>query len=849
MMNPSSADSQRQPDNSSRKQQQQQQRSSSPAGLKDSGSKATQKSSNSSKPITSKQGGGGGGRSSRGHSPVCTGRERQAGGAPAVRGAAAVQAAGAESPTLSRPAAAADRGGTQTPEDSPRPATDASSSSRADPSRVVSDQPCASKSPKLRSKNPRGGEATAATSGGKKSSKSTVGCGPGFWKEGCLQSELIQFHLNKSLGKKGTKMQTKSASPPASEPELSPEPDCPKPAPQPDQRLHEQIEKLEDENDDLKTEIEEMRAEMDEMRDTFYEEDACQLQDMRRELERANKNCRILQYRLKKAERKRLRFAESGQVDGELLRSLEQDLKVAKDVSVRLHHELESVEEKRMKTEDENEKLRQQLIEVEVTKQALQNELEKAKELSLKRKGSKDGQKAERRAPQTPIEEENDDLKCQLAFIKEEAILMRKKMARIDKEKDRLEQELQKYRSFYGDVDSPLPKGEAGGPPTTRESELKLRLRLVEEEANILGRKIVELEVENRGLKAELDDMREDSMAAAGVDGSGTGGQQCREQGEALSELRQQLQLVEDEAELLRRNLADVEEENKKVTGELNKLKYKAGSHEAGSRHGGGGADPAKVDALQEELKAARLQINELSGKVMQLQYENRVLLSNMQRYDLASHLGIRGSPRDSDAESDGGRDDDTPSASASSPRLLPPHRKREGPIGGESDSDEVRNIRCLTPTRSLYSPVDSRFLSRSLKDRQQMIDIRIEAERLGRTIDRLIADTSTIIAEARVYVTNGELFARLDEDEEGGRIREHELLYRINAQMKAFRKELQSFIDRLDVPKQEDREAEEPLSMFQPIILLILILVLFSSLSYATIFKLVFLFTLFFVL
>lgn len=72
-----------------------------------------------------------------------------------------------------------------------------------------------------------------------------------------------------------------------------------------------------------------MRAEMDEMRDTFYEEDACQLQDMRRELERANKNCRILQYRLKKAERKRLRFTETGQVDGELLRSLEQDLKVS----------------------------------------------------------------------------------------------------------------------------------------------------------------------------------------------------------------------------------------------------------------------------------------------------------------------------------------------------------------------------------------------------------------------------------------------------------------------------------------------------------------------------------------
>lgn len=47
-------------------------------------------------------------------------------------------------------------------------------------------------------------------------------------------------------------------------------------------------------------------------------------------------------------------------------------------MSVRLHNELENVEEKRAKTEEENERLRQQLIEVEVTKQALQNELEKS---------------------------------------------------------------------------------------------------------------------------------------------------------------------------------------------------------------------------------------------------------------------------------------------------------------------------------------------------------------------------------------------------------------------------------------------------------------------------------------
>lgn len=75
---------------------------------------------------------------------------------------------------------------------------------------------------------------------------------------------------------------------------------------------------------------------MDEMRDTFYEEDTCQLQEMRRELERANKNCRILQYRLRKAERKRLRYAQTGEIDEELLRSLEQDLKVERAGSVDL---------------------------------------------------------------------------------------------------------------------------------------------------------------------------------------------------------------------------------------------------------------------------------------------------------------------------------------------------------------------------------------------------------------------------------------------------------------------------------------------------------------------------------
>lgn len=75
-------------------------------------------------------------------------------------------------------------------------------------------------------------------------------------------------------------------------------------------------------------EVEELRCEMLEMRDMFQEEEVYQLQDLRLQLEQANKTCRILQYRLRKAERRSIRVAQTGQVDGELVRSLEHDIKV-----------------------------------------------------------------------------------------------------------------------------------------------------------------------------------------------------------------------------------------------------------------------------------------------------------------------------------------------------------------------------------------------------------------------------------------------------------------------------------------------------------------------------------------
>ncbi|XP_059749574.1 microtubule cross-linking factor 1 isoform X2 [Balaenoptera ricei] len=546
-----------------------------------------------------------------------------------------------------------------------------------------------------------------------------------------------------------------------------------------EEELLREMEELRSENDYLKDELDELRAEMEEMRDSYLEEDVYQLQELRRELDRANKNCRILQYRLRKAEQKSLKVAETGQVDGELIRSLEQDLKVAKDVSVRLHHELETVEEKRAKAEDENETLRQQMIEVEISKQALQNELERLKESSLKRRGSREMYKEKKAFTQ----DDSADLRCQLQFAKEEGSLMLRKMARLGREKDGLEQELQRYKALYGDVDSPLPTGEAGGPPSTREAELKLRLKLVEEEASILGRKIVELEVENRGLKAEMEDLRgqheRDTAGREPLPGVPTS--PFGDSLESSAELRRHLQFVEEEAELLRRSISEIEDHNRQLTHELSKFKFEPRPEPAWLAGGAGGGAP-----LQDELQAARLQISELSGKVLTLQHENQALLLGAPRCDPAAPTGPRApSPRDSDADSDAGKKE----SDGEDGRALQP--RREGPIGGESDSEETfektSGFGSGRPSEAGECPAE---LLHAREDSERLASIRHEAERLERTVERIINDTDgfTDAALQGGGASSG-----------AGAKEEPQLLGTLNARMKAFRKELQAFLEQVE--------------------------------------------------
>nr|CAD7196699.1 unnamed protein product [Timema douglasi] len=121
-------------------------------------------------------------------------------------------------------------------------------------------------------------------------------------------------------------------------------------------------EELMDENEDMKKELQDLEEEIEELQDNFREEQADEYTTLKKELEQTAKNCRILSFKLRKAERKAEQMeaekleAEkkcremAGGLAGldkvEKIKQLEQDLALANEVGVRLKKELDDVKEK-----------------------------------------------------------------------------------------------------------------------------------------------------------------------------------------------------------------------------------------------------------------------------------------------------------------------------------------------------------------------------------------------------------------------------------------------------------------------------------------------------------------------
>ncbi|XP_021938796.1 golgin subfamily B member 1 isoform X3 [Zootermopsis nevadensis] len=203
-------------------------------------------------------------------------------------------------------------------------------------------------------------------------------------------------------------------------------------------------EELMDENEDMKKELRDLEEEIEEMQDNFREDQADEYTSLKKELEQTNKNCRILSFKLRKAERKteqldaeklevERKFKEvaggqTGLEKVERIKQLEQELAVANEVAVRLQKELDETNAKLKAKEEASNK--------ETTKKKAPmlgtigkvSSGEKVSRASLTRGGSQEDPQQLLRDLQDSLEREAD-LREQLRFAEEE--LQRNKKQRI----------------------------------------------------------------------------------------------------------------------------------------------------------------------------------------------------------------------------------------------------------------------------------------------------------------------------------------------------------------------------------------------------------------------------------
>lgn len=83
------------------------------------------------------------------------------------------------------------------------------------------------------------------------------------------------------------------------------------------------MEDMMDENEQLKQEINELKAEMEEMYDSFRDQEAEEFRELQKELEYTAKNCRVLQFKLRKMERKNEQVEQDKAQFEERLRKLQ----------------------------------------------------------------------------------------------------------------------------------------------------------------------------------------------------------------------------------------------------------------------------------------------------------------------------------------------------------------------------------------------------------------------------------------------------------------------------------------------------------------------------------------------
>ncbi|CAL8081169.1 unnamed protein product [Calicophoron daubneyi] len=414
-----------------------------------------------------------------------------------------------------------------------------------------------------------------------------------------------------------------------------------------------------EENEQLKEEVEEMQREIEEMHDHFQEDDRDQMREMQRDLEAANKTCRILQFKLRKAERRyeqceaeranleerlaRLEAELYSEADVAHIRNLEEEIRVAKEVGVRLNNELDVLDEKRAFYEEENRQLKEELETCQNQRILAQNDLgrlrlevEKVKNEkgildkgplqvadknrsrqtgshpSLSRESSFEEQQLQRELEES--RERETDLSEQLRFAEEELRKMKRRVKEtqaeneiLSKKMDRLfaaqaREPVQREQTSITSSQSDSGKEKGGNAPKLTNAQLENELVMTRRQLDLA-------EEENLGLRRKvLSYEREMNIAQNEVQRlQGRLPRSSATEMQELDSLRNQMALIQD-------HLARIEQERDRLASENHRLRTTDSSKEAE------GLTVEELmrqnEALKERVKAWEKSLRELTREV-----------------------------------------------------------------------------------------------------------------------------------------------------------------------------------------------------------------------------------------
>ena len=387
---------------------------------------------------------------------------------------------------------------------------------------------------------------------------------------------------------------------------------------------------LETENDKLHNTIQNLESEMEEVHDNFREDEADEYRGLKRDLETQSKNVRVLQFKLKKAERSISELAAEKADLETKVKSGGGSSYGSNDSSSKVRNLEKELEQKTVLVN----KYEQQIAD-------LRGSSKRGGGPVMSRTGSVERSVEDQllKDLQDSIEREND-LKEQLNMAEDEANEARKKFSRIEDENESLAQQVKKMAK--GSKRSPSPsygrgviekdEGISADGEELSVGELKVQLEVSEGETGCLRKKVDNLLTENLKLSKEIREVNgklsEEKKKKTSTSASSYG----KNPGKEDKFYEQKVDDLQTELNTTRVKLIEKEREVERLDAQV-KTSAKASNKGKLSRSGSQEEDlQKKITVIQQESNVFKDKVNKLEKENETLQSENKTLKAHSKK-------------------------------------------------------------------------------------------------------------------------------------------------------------------------------------------------------------------------